>query len=68
MQSPHTEPATVAGDPSSVNAALSLQRSEPATDWGVLCAGMAIAIIPLLIIYFLLQRWFMVGFTSGVNG
>lgn len=43
-------------------------RGEFATDWGVLFAGMAIAIIPLLIVYFLLQRWFMVGFASGVKG
>jgi len=43
-------------------------RGEFATDWGVLFAGMAIAIIPLLIVYFLLQRWFMIGFASGVKG
>ncbi|WP_245708904.1 carbohydrate ABC transporter permease [Ruania alba] len=43
-------------------------RGEYATDWGVLFAGMAIAIIPLLIVYFFMQRTFIVGFASGVKG
>ncbi|CAM3489702.1 carbohydrate ABC transporter permease [Occultella aeris] len=43
-------------------------RGEFATDWGVLFAGMAIAIIPLLIVYFFLQKYFIIGFASGIKG
>ncbi|TDE94876.1 carbohydrate ABC transporter permease [Occultella glacieicola] len=43
-------------------------RGEFATDWGVLFAGMAIAIVPLLIVYFLLQKYFIIGFASGIKG
>ena len=35
------------------------------TDWGMLQAGITIAIIPCIVIYLLLQRYYVSGFTSG---
>lgn len=43
-------------------------RGEFSTQWEVIFAGMAIAILPLLVVYFLLQRHFIVGFASGIKG
>lgn len=43
-------------------------RGEFSTQWEVIFAGMAMAILPLLIVYFLLQRYIIVGFASGVKG
>ncbi|MFC7405511.1 carbohydrate ABC transporter permease [Georgenia alba] len=43
-------------------------RGEFATDWGVFFAGMAIAIVPVLVLYFLMQRSFIAGFASGIKG
>lgn len=43
-------------------------RGEFATQWEVIFAGMAMAILPILVIYFLLQRYFIMGFASGIKG
>lgn len=43
-------------------------RGEFATQWEVIFAGMAMAILPMLLVYFLLQRYFIMGFASGVKG
>lgn len=41
---------------------------EYATSWGMIFAGMVIAIVPILFIYFLLQRYIIQGFASGLKG
>lgn len=43
-------------------------RGEFATQWEIIFAGMAMAILPMLVVYFLLQRYFIVGFASGIKG
>lgn len=43
-------------------------RGEFATQWEIVFAGMAIAILPMLLVYFLLQRYFIMGFASGIKG
>jgi len=35
------------------------------TDWGALCAGMVIAVIPILITFIVLQKQFIKGLTAG---
>jgi len=35
------------------------------TDWGMLQAGIAIAMIPCIVIYLLLQKYYVAGFTQG---
>ena len=47
---------------------LSAARTETTlggTDWGMLQAGVMISIIPCVLIYLLLQRYFIAGFLSG---
>lgn len=36
--------------------------------WGLVFAGLVISILPMLLIYFMLQRYLIRGFTSGVKG
>lgn len=43
-------------------------RGEYTTQWGLLFAGMAISILPILVIYFLLQKRMIRGFASGLKG
>lgn len=43
-------------------------RGEFATQWGVIFAGMAMAIVPIVIVYFLLQKSIIKGFASGLKG
>ena len=43
-------------------------RGEFATQWGVIFAGMAMAIVPILVVYFLLQKSIIKGFASGLKG
>jgi raffinose/stachyose/melibiose transport system permease protein len=43
-------------------------RGEFSTEWGVIFAGMALAILPILIVYFLLQKYIIQGFASGLRG
>jgi multiple sugar transport system permease protein len=35
------------------------------TDWGMLRAGVTIAIIPCVLVYFLLQRYYVAGLLTG---
>jgi multiple sugar transport system permease protein len=47
---------------------LSAARTETSlggTDWGMLQAGVMISIVPCVVIYLLLQRYFIAGFLSG---
>jgi raffinose/stachyose/melibiose transport system permease protein len=43
-------------------------RGEYTTQWGLLFAGMAISILPILVVYFLLQKRMIRGFASGLKG
>lgn len=43
-------------------------RGEYATNWGMTFGGMVIAIIPVLIVYFILQKYIIRGFASGMKG
>lgn len=43
-------------------------RGEFATQWGVIFAGMVLAIVPILIVYFILQKSIIKGFASGLKG
>lgn len=43
-------------------------RGEFSTDWGVIFAGMVLAIAPILVVYFLLQKYIIRGFASGLRG
>jgi ABC-type glycerol-3-phosphate transport system permease component len=35
------------------------------TDWTALCAGMTMAVLPVIIVYLVLQRQFVQGLTAG---
>ncbi|MBZ2196044.1 carbohydrate ABC transporter permease [Occultella gossypii] len=43
-------------------------RGEYATNWGMTFAGIVMAILPVLIVYFLLQKYIIKGFASGLKG
>ncbi|HEY8454061.1 MAG TPA: carbohydrate ABC transporter permease [Actinopolymorphaceae bacterium] len=43
-------------------------RGEFVTQWQIIFAGMAMAILPVLIVYFLLQKYVIKGFASGLKG
>jgi ABC-type glycerol-3-phosphate transport system permease component len=44
---------------------LNLFKGLNVTQWGYLCAGMSIAIAPMIGVFVLLQRWFIGGLTAG---
>ena len=46
-------------------AAARAETSLGGTDWGMLQAGVTVAMIPCVLIYLLLQRYYVSGFTSG---
>jgi raffinose/stachyose/melibiose transport system permease protein len=41
---------------------------EYVSQWGLVFAGLVISIIPILIVYFMLQRYIIRGFASGLKG
>lgn len=43
-------------------------RGEFASQWQIIFAGLGIAIAPILIVYFLLQKYIIKGFASGIKG
>ncbi|MQA80309.1 MAG: ABC transporter permease subunit [Streptosporangiales bacterium] len=43
-------------------------RGEFTSQWEVIFAGMAMAILPILVVYFLLQKYIIKGFASGIKG
>lgn len=43
-------------------------QGEYATQWGMIFAGLLIAVIPILVVYFLLQKYIIKGFASGLKG
>jgi raffinose/stachyose/melibiose transport system permease protein len=43
-------------------------RGEFASQWQIIFAGMGMAILPILIVYFLLQKYIIKGFASGIKG
>lgn len=38
------------------------------SQWGIIFAGLVISILPILLVYFLLQRYIIQGFASGLKG
>ena len=38
------------------------------SDWNLVFAGLVIAILPILIVYFLMQRYIISGFAGGLKG
>lgn len=38
------------------------------SQWGIIFAGLMISILPILLVYFLLQRYIIQGFASGLKG
>lgn len=48
--------------------AISAFKAEFSTQWQLVFAGMAMAILPVLIVYFLLQKYIIKGFASGIKG
>ena len=46
-------------------AAARTETSLGGTDWGMLQAGVTISMIPCIVIYLLLQKYYVSGFTSG---
>jgi len=47
-------------------AAARQETSIGGTDWGMLQAGVTISIIPCILFYLLLQKYYVSGFLSGV--
>lgn len=43
-------------------------QGEYATQWGIIFAGLLIAIVPILVVYFVLQKYIIKGFASGLKG
>ncbi len=43
-------------------------RGEYATQWGVVFAGIVIAILPIVLVFFVLQKYVIQGFASGLKG
>lgn len=43
-------------------------QGEYQSDWGVIFAGIVVAILPILAVYFLLQRYVIHGFATGLKG
>lgn len=41
---------------------------EYSSEWGVIFAGLAIAVVPILVLYFVFQRHIIKGFASGLKG
>lgn len=44
---------------------LQLLKGELATDWGVLMAGMVVALVPVLVVFVVGQRFFVKGIQLG---
>lgn len=43
-------------------------KGEYASQWGIIFAGLVIAVIPVLVVYFLFQRHVIKGFAGGLKG
>lgn len=56
------------GDAQTLTVAIFSFRGEFATQWGVVFAGILIAIIPVVAVFFLLQKYVIKGFASGLKG
>ena len=48
-----------------INLGLTMFRGQNITRWGLLTAGMVIAILPIIILFLILQKWFIRGLTAG---
>lgn len=56
------------GDARTLTVAIFSFRGEFATQWGIVFAGILIAIIPVVTLFFLLQKYVIKGFASGLKG
>ncbi|MCD6449559.1 MAG: carbohydrate ABC transporter permease [Thermotogaceae bacterium] len=48
-----------------INLGLTMFRGQFVTRWGLLTAGMVIATIPIIVMFLVLQKWFIRGLTAG---
>ena len=48
-----------------INLGLTMFRGQFVTRWGLLTAGMVIATLPIIIMFLILQKWFIRGLTAG---
>ncbi|KUK32848.1 carbohydrate ABC transporter permease [Kosmotoga sp. DU53] len=48
-----------------INLGLTMFRGQNITRWGLLTAGMVIAILPIIVLFLILQKWFIRGLTAG---
>ncbi len=48
-----------------IQIALNIFRGQNTTQWGLLCAGMTIAILPLVIVFLVCQKFFIGGIQAG---
>ncbi len=48
-----------------INLGLTIFRGQFVTRWGLLTAGMVIATLPIIVMFLILQKWFIRGLTAG---
>jgi ABC-type glycerol-3-phosphate transport system permease component len=48
-----------------IQVALTLFQGQNFSEWGYLCAGMTLAILPMFIVFLLAQKQFVGGLTAG---
>ncbi len=48
-----------------IQVALNLFKGQNTTQWGLLCAGMTLAILPLVIVFLVCQKYFISGIQAG---
>ncbi|HEY8542792.1 MAG TPA: carbohydrate ABC transporter permease [Pseudothermotoga sp.] len=51
-----------------INLGLAMFRGHNITRWGLLCAGMIVATIPILIVFLSCQKWYVEGLSGGLKG
>ncbi len=51
-----------------INLGLAMFRGHNITRWGLLCAGMVVATIPILIVFLMCQKWYVEGLSGGLKG
>lgn len=51
-----------------INLGLAMFRGHNITRWGLLCAGMVVATIPILVLFLTCQKWYVEGLSGGLKG
>ncbi|HBT39425.1 MAG: Binding-protein-dependent transport systems inner membrane component [Thermotoga sp. 50_1627] len=51
-----------------INLGLAMFRGHNITRWGLLCAGMVVATIPILVLFLACQKWYVEGLSGGLKG